>query len=449
MNVKSDVVPFLVQNMQRATGDALVEAVMLATRSGVLSTGDRLPTIAELAPALGLSTSTVSRAWSSLVQMGVLDTKRRGGTRVAKPVQPTSYRTRGVDRSQFRLNLGAAYPDLRLQVDLSAVMAVAAERGAFQGYLGKDEITPALRSGLLARLGYEPEDLMLASDIIGSLPRVLQAVAHRGSVIGIGDPEFPLYPTILKQSGMTPSRIPFGELGYDLPTADRVLASGARVLLLQTRVHNPTGRTVPTANLQEIARLLRKHDALAIEIDHHGALVPEADVRLASMAPERVVTMASFAKDIHADIRVAAIAGPVAVMERVSVWRAGGDWVSAVNRCLLEACLTDASVAALIEAARAEYDRRRGRFREAFAARGVDIRSNAGLSLWVPVDSEQEALVSLAANGIAVAGGSAFTGRRPEQQHVHLSLGAVGGDLEHVLAEVLTAATILPARPPS
>ncbi|WP_293697436.1 aminotransferase class I/II-fold pyridoxal phosphate-dependent enzyme [uncultured Agrococcus sp.] len=434
--------------MTQLTSDALVDAVLLGTRSGVLNSGDRLPTIQSLSDRLQLSTSTISRAWSSLVQMGVVETKRRGGSRIVKPVQATSYRTRGIDRSKFKYNLAASYPDLSLQADLGAVLAKVGRRGTFNGYAGKDEVSPALQTELLTRLGYEPESLMLANDVIGALPRVLQAVAHRGSAVGVGDPEFPLYPIILKQAGMSTAPIPFGEHGYEIEALERALTSGVKALIVQTRVHNPTGRNVPGGNLREIAKLLREHDAVAIEIDHHGALVPKKRVRLASLAPERVILMTSFSKDIHADVRVASIAGPVSVMERVSVWRAGGDWVSGVNRMILEVCLTDPDVLAGIERARAEYDRRRDHFTAAFAEQGLQIRSNAGLSLWVPVLSEQSAMVSLAAKGISVAGGSAFTSRRSNQDHVHLSLGSLGEDTEYLCGEVLSAALIEAVRSP-
>lgn len=446
MNDKNCITQHLLENMHRMSGDGLVDAVLLAIRTGRLQTGDRLPTMAEMSEGLGLSASTISRAWASLVQMGVLETKRRGGTRVVKPVQATSYRTRGIDRSHFRFNLAAGYPDGDLQVDLGEIMQRVASSGSFTGYPGKDEISPGLQAALLDRMGYRPDVTMLSSDVIGTLPRVLQAVAHRGSTVGIGDPEFPLYPIILRQAGMTPVPIMFGPAGYDVDAIDRQLANGTKLLLLQTRVHNPTGRMVPTENLAQIAELLQRHDSMAIEVDHHGRLVPETDFRLASFAPERVILMSSFAKEIHPDIRVAAISGPSAVMDRISVWRSGGDWVSSVNKALLEACLTDERVAESTACARREYDRRRQLFVEAFRPHGLEIQSNAGLNLWVPVASEQETLVSLAAKSISVAGGSSFVSRRGDQPHVHLSLGCLGTRAEELCNDVLESALIIAAR---
>ncbi len=431
--------------MVRPDADALVDAVLRAARTGELRVGARLPTIATLADELHLSMSTVSRAWASLVQMGVIETRRRGGSRVARPVEATAYRAPEGEMARFRYRLAAGYPDPDLQVDLRDVLRRVADGPAFRGYPGKDEIPAALHDALLARVGYQPESIMLDTEVIGALPRILQAVSHRGAPVGVSDPEFPLFTVILRQLGMTATPIPFADGAYDLDVMESVLAAGTRVLMLQTRVHNPTGLMVSAENVADIAGLLRRFGATAIEIDHHGHLVPERPVRLASLAPERVILLSSFAKEIHPDVRVSAITGPRSVLDRVSVWRAGGEWVSAINRAVLEACLTDDVVSStLVPAARAEYAARRETFRAAFEAVGLTIESNAGLSLWVPVASEQEAMVQLAADSISVARGSAFGLGTKAAPHVHLSLGLVGSESGFLSERLRRAALLVP-----
>lgn len=445
MNDKDGAMRILQSTLLRYDADALVDAVLLTARNGQLPEGTRLPTITEMAQALSISTSTVSRAWASLVQMGVIETRRRGGTFVARPVEATSYRFSGYDREQFQYLLSPGYPDTALQVDLGRMLKRVAEHAEFPGYAANRSISPALHSALIARIGYEPEAMLLDTEIIGALPRVLQAVSHRGAAVGIGDPEFPLYGVILRQSGMTPAPISFTVEGYSLVALEEALSSGVRVVLLQTRVHNPTGRLVPTENLYAVADILRKHDATAIEIDHHGALAPENGTRLASIAPERTVLLSSFSKDIHPDVRVSAITGPRSIIERISFWRAGGQWVSSVNRSLLEACLTDPSVEEVITRARAVYSDRRATFKNALRRRGINCLSNAGLSLWVPVVSEHETLLRLAASGISVAEGRAFAMTPDSAPHIHLSLGCVGDASEFLSEQVADAA----AEPPS
>lgn len=447
MNDKTSVMRILQDKLIRYDADALVDAVLLTSRNGQLREGTRLPTINETAKTLGLSTSTVSRAWANLVQMGLIETRRRGGTFVARPVEATSYRIRGADREQFRYFLSPGYPDTNLQVDLAKILKRVAETTDFPGYSGNRSISDRLYESLLDRVGYTPDSMLLDTEIIGALPRILQAVSHRGAVIGVGNPDFPLYGVILKQAGTTSAPITFTEDGYDLAELDELLRSGARVVLLQARVHNPTGRLVPVENLEAIASILRRRDATAIEIDHHGALAPEADVRLARLAPERTVLLRSFSKDIHPDIRVSAITGPGSIIERVSHWRAGGQWVSSVNRALLEACLTDSEVDETIARSRAEYDRRRAVFHQALERRGVASSSNVGLSLWVPVASEHETSLRLASHSVSVAQGAAFATAPNAKPHVHLSLGCVGDKAEYLSDLVADAAVAVPGAP--
>jgi DNA-binding transcriptional regulator YhcF (GntR family) len=60
----------------------------------VLSPGDRLPPVRQLAADLGLATGTVARTYRELEQAGYVRSRRGGGTRVAPtaPSPPTPQR---------------------------------------------------------------------------------------------------------------------------------------------------------------------------------------------------------------------------------------------------------------------------------------------------------------------------------------------------------------------
>lgn len=55
----------------------------LLIETGQLVTGERLPSVRQLAGDLGLATGTVARAYRELEAAGLVVTKRGGGTRVA------------------------------------------------------------------------------------------------------------------------------------------------------------------------------------------------------------------------------------------------------------------------------------------------------------------------------------------------------------------------------
>ena len=64
--------------------DQLRGAVIAAVRTGELPAGTRLPTVRELAADLGLAANTVARAYRELEAAGVVETRGRHGTYVAR-----------------------------------------------------------------------------------------------------------------------------------------------------------------------------------------------------------------------------------------------------------------------------------------------------------------------------------------------------------------------------
>lgn len=71
--------------------DQLRTQIIAAVRDGKLSAGTRLPTVRELAAELGLAVNTVARAYRELETAGIVETKGRFGTFIARvdPVDAT------------------------------------------------------------------------------------------------------------------------------------------------------------------------------------------------------------------------------------------------------------------------------------------------------------------------------------------------------------------------
>ena len=71
-------------NVARPLFDQLRTQIIEGVRDGELTPGTRLPTVRELAGQLGLAVNTVARAYRELESAGILETRGRFGTFVAR-----------------------------------------------------------------------------------------------------------------------------------------------------------------------------------------------------------------------------------------------------------------------------------------------------------------------------------------------------------------------------
>jgi DNA-binding transcriptional regulator YhcF (GntR family) len=101
--------------------DQLRTQIIDAIRDGRLSPGTRLPTVRELAGKMSLAVNTVARAYRELESAGVLETRGRFGTFVAR-VDPadtamataahtfaSAARTLGIDKAEAMRYVEAAF----------------------------------------------------------------------------------------------------------------------------------------------------------------------------------------------------------------------------------------------------------------------------------------------------------------------------------------------------
>src|SRR5690606_15362929 len=133
----------------------------------------------------------------------------------------------------------------------------------------------------------------------------------------------------------------------------------------------------------------------------------------------------SFSKSHGPDLRLAAAGGPATVLDPVLERRLlGQGWTSRLLQRLLLDLLTDPAPVATIAAARKEYARRRRLITAELRRSGVAVNNCIGFNLWLPVDDEASALISLASEGISAAAGAAFSSA-PAPPHLRITVGLI------------------------
>ena len=162
---------------------------------------------------------------------------------------------------------------------------------------------------------------------------------------------------------------------------------------------------------------------------------------LASWLPDRVLHVRSFSKSHGPDLRIGALGGPRALVDRVVARRLlGPGWTSRLMQAILYELLTDPESVAQVDAARDSYARRQRDVVAAVHAAGASMRAGDGVNAWLRVNDERSAIVHLAAAGIRVAPGAPFQLGEPGG-FVRVTVGMVREEVAAVGAALAAAAT--------
>lgn len=411
--------------MREQSADALARAVALLASRGDISAGERLPTVRAIARDIGMSSSTVGEAWRSLVAQGILDTRGRRGTFLRASYGDASVRHfRHIHEVPVTVDLSTGYPDPELLLDLRPFIADLAEGPRYDGYpdaLVHEDLHALLRQAL----PFDPPGLALGTDALLIMAELLPILIRYGNRVVVAAAEFAPYLDLLERHGAELVPVDHDDEGPELEGLRAATQAGTSLVLLQPRVHNPTGQVTSPERLAAVGALCRESDTAILEIDHFGELASSPAMSAAAQAPDQTVHIRSFSKDLHPDLRVCAIAGPKSVLDRLQERRVGGSWVSGVNQRLLAALLASPAVPGLIRRSKVAYDERRTAFVEGLAEHGVGVSSRDGFNVWVPVRSEESALVYLAARGIGAAPGSPFIAGGTVGPHLRVSIAAM------------------------
>jgi DNA-binding transcriptional MocR family regulator len=123
-------------------------------------------------------------------------------------------------------------------------------------------------------------------------------------------------------------------------------------------------------------------------------------------------------------------------------------WTSRLLQLLLVDLLTDSESIRQVTDARNEYARRRRSLVDELAKRHIELKGTDGRYVWMPVESEATALVSLTSRSIGVAPGTPFAVRPTLEPHLCITSALLPVEHTAEIAEALAEAAGPPARAP-
>ena len=380
-------------------------------RAGVLPVGTRLPAMRDLAYELGVSPATISEAWSELRQQKIISGRGRNGTWVcaerfvAKPERLASAGHYGANV----LDLSMAVPDQALLPPLEKAMVYATSVGDLNSY-ARSRIVPELRDAIAGDWPYEPEAFLAINGGYNGVYTTLRALVRPGSVVAVEHPTAMRLLDILEDLGVKIVPVLSDSEGPLPASLSQALAERPAAFLFQPRLHSVTGQTVTLQRIEALAGVLAESDTLIIEDDGLADISAERPVSLGKRFPDRTVRIVSFSKTLGPDLRLAVLSGSASIVEQIQSYRAfSAGWTSRVLQAAVAWLIRDEETSQIVAAARATYQERRDTLARELRDRGVQTMPGSGLCLWVPVQSEPFAMVTLAARNIAVVPGNKFS----------------------------------------
>jgi DNA-binding transcriptional MocR family regulator len=298
----------------------LAESLVLLIGDGRVALDTRLPSERDLCVALGVSRTTVTRAYATLVEAGYAEARQGAGTFTRVPGD----RRRAHDR--------ALMPGGRSDVIDLTCAATSAPPGVAAAYADAVADLPAYLGGhgyfpagvprlqeAVARaydargLPTRPEQIMVTPGALSASAILARAFAKRGVRVLVEAPTYPNAVDALRDAGARLVGLPVAPDGWDLDGLEAILRQARPALAsLIPDFQNPTGLVMTAEERERVAAALRAAGTVPIVDEAHQALMLDGDPMpppFATFAPE-TITLGSASKSYWGGLRIGWIRVP-------------------------------------------------------------------------------------------------------------------------------------------
>ncbi|OXY81044.1 PLP-dependent aminotransferase family protein [Oceanimonas doudoroffii] len=441
---KAGSLPFVEQLVRHATQ---------AVGDGRWQPGERLPSIRQLAEALGVSRFTVTDAYERLAAAGLVVSRRGSGVYVARSTQARRL-VREVDASAsamaqevallrrvmdtetfpFKPGSGCLPADWLGDADLRSALRELARQPAPLTEYGSVQGHPALRRQLgfrLERYGIQsdPAQILMTGSASHGLDMVMRALVRPGDRVLVDDPGFYNFQALIRLHGAVPVAVPRDAEG-PVPAALRLALEqhGPVLYLTNSVLSNPTGAGVSRQRALRVLSLLSERQCWLLEDDIYADFDVRHSLRFASLAGfERLIYTGSLSKTLSADLRVGfLVSNPALIAELTDIKLITGMSTSMATEDLMYRLLTGGRYRRHVE----QLCRRLDEVREPVLARfeslgfGVEHRPVGGFFCWLKLPGEISAADlsrRAAEEGILLAPGRYFSHQAEADSYMRIN----------------------------
>lgn len=409
---------------------AIADAISREIESGRLKPGGRLPTQRVLARQLGVTLTTVTRAYVEAQRRGLLNGEVGRGTFV----RPTALEIEGPEQGVLDLAVNAIMPTPYTE-ELADRLASAIPRSAaarvfgYQPHAGARH-NRAAGAAWIASTGLEaPVDrTVVTAGGQHAILLSLLALTNPGDEILVEEFTYPGINDLATHLHLRVRTLPLDEEGLRPDALRDACAQGKpAALYCVPTFQNPTAALMSDTRRMEIAAIALEHELTVIEDDVYGFLVPDVKPLSTYLPESQFFYITSTSKSIAPGMRIGYVLAPSSMIERLSI---------AVLRTLVNAppamaelatsLITDGVAGRIVE-----WKRKEIAARQQIASRvlkGMDVQTHPlSPHAWVtlPEPWQSDAFISRARHrGILLTGAESFAvSHETNVQAIRIALG--------------------------
>ena len=382
-----------------AGASEIASGVETAVTAGLVSPGEALPPVRDLAERLGVNPNTVAAAYRALRDRGTVETRGRAGTRVRE--RPgTSARQRPYALPEGVRDLTSGEPDPALlprlappeRIDVSHYRYVGSAESVLEEQLRLRLARhfEAGRASAADKASTEAAELIAEAKLVpvfgalDGIDRLLATHTRPGDKVAVEDPGWGNLLDLVASRGLTAQPMRVDDEGPDPMDLRAALAAGVRTVIVTTRAQNPYGAVVSARRASLLRSVLAPHpDVLTID-DDHGADLTQGVPRVLCGATRQWAYLYSASKAYGPDLRIAVLVGDADSTDRVmGQLQHTSRRVPGVMQELWAAALADERHDAVVAKAAETYAASREALISELARRGVEAHGETGLNIWI------------------------------------------------------------------